>query len=98
MENAASDVVLGSTGVSAADVVAVARRGARVTLAESARDAITRSAAIVEGLADLPDPVYGISTGFGSLATTVIPPERREELATRAHPFARRGDGSAGRT
>ena len=24
--------------------------------------------------------MYGISTGFGSLATTVIPPERREEL------------------
>jgi histidine ammonia-lyase len=24
--------------------------------------------------------VYGVSTGFGSLATTVIPPERREEL------------------
>jgi histidine ammonia-lyase len=80
MEFTASDVVLGSTGVSAADVVAVARRGARVTLADPARDAIARSAAIVEGLADLTEPVYGISTGFGSLATTVIPPERREEL------------------
>ncbi len=80
MEITASDVVLGSTGVSAADVVAVARRGARVTVAEPAREAIARSAAIVEGLAGLADPVYGISTGFGSLATTVIPPERREEL------------------
>ena len=26
------------------------------------------------------EPVYGVSTGFGSLATTVIPPERRDEL------------------
>src|SRR4029079_15505076 len=26
------------------------------------------------------DAVYGVSTGFGSLATTVIPPDRREEL------------------
>ena len=38
------------------------------------------SAAIVERLAASPDPVYGVSTGFGSLANTVIPAERREEL------------------
>ncbi|MEP7046809.1 MAG: histidine ammonia-lyase [Ilumatobacteraceae bacterium] len=75
-----TDVVLGATGVSAADVVAVARKGAVVTLADPARDAISRSAAIVAGLAERDDAVYGISTGFGSLATTVIPPERREEL------------------
>ncbi|HEY0519242.1 MAG TPA: histidine ammonia-lyase [Ilumatobacteraceae bacterium] len=80
MEITANDVVLGSTGVTATDVVAVARGCAHVSLDESARDAIARSAVIVEGLADLEDPVYGISTGFGSLATTVIPPDRREEL------------------
>ena len=80
MQRTANDVVLGSAGVSAADVLAVARGAAKVTLDDSARDAIARSAVIVEGLADLEDPVYGISTGFGSLATTVIPPNRREEL------------------
>jgi histidine ammonia-lyase len=80
MEITASDVVLGSTGTSSYDVVAVARRQARVALAEPAIDAIAHSAAIVEGLAALDDAVYGISTGFGSLATTVIPPDRREEL------------------
>jgi histidine ammonia-lyase len=80
MEITADEVVLGSTGVRAADVVSVARRGARVLLAEPARETIARSAAIVERLAEGDDPVYGISTGFGSLATTVIPPERREEL------------------
>ena len=80
MEITASDILLGATGVSAADVVAVARRGARVALSEPARQAISGSAAIVEALADRDDAVYGISTGFGSLVTTVIPPERREEL------------------
>ena len=80
MEITAGEVVLGSTGVRAADVVSVARRGARALLAEPAREAIARSAAIVEQLAERDDAVYGISTGFGSLATTVIPPERREEL------------------
>jgi histidine ammonia-lyase len=39
-----------------------------------------RSAALVEGLAASEEPVYGVSTGFGSLATTPIPAERREEL------------------
>src|SRR5262245_60612551 len=39
-----------------------------------------RSAAIVERLAASEEPVYGVSTGFGSLATTPIPPERREDL------------------
>ena len=80
MEFTAGEVVLGSTGVSATDVVSVARHGAKVLLAEPAREAIARSAAIVERLAERDDAVYGISTGFGSLATTVIPPERREEL------------------
>ena len=80
MEITASEIFLGPTGISAGDVVAVARRGARVALSSPARDAITRSAAIVEALAERDDAVYGISTGFGSLATTVIPAGRREEL------------------
>jgi histidine ammonia-lyase len=80
MEITASEIFLDSTGISAGDVVAVARRGARVRLSSPARDAITRSAAIVEALAERDDAVYGISTGFGSLATTVIPTGRREEL------------------
>ena len=80
MEITARDILLGPTGVSADDVVAVARQGAKVALSESARQAIAGSAAIVEALADRDEAVYGISTGFGSLATTVIPPERREEL------------------
>jgi histidine ammonia-lyase len=66
--------------VEAADVVAVARRAVPARLSERARTAMAESAAIVERLADSDEPVYGVSTGFGSLATTPIPPERREEL------------------
>jgi histidine ammonia-lyase len=73
-------IVIGSTGLAAADVVAVARRGARVTVGAEAHEALARSAAIVERHAASDDPVYGVSTGFGSLATTAIPPERREDL------------------
>ena len=38
------------------------------------------SAEVVERLADSEQPVYGVSTGFGSLAQTPIPAERRAEL------------------
>jgi histidine ammonia-lyase len=73
-------VVLGAHGMTFDDVIFVAREKRQVTLDESAQQAIADSAAIVEGLAGSEEPVYGVSTGFGSLATTVIPPDRREEL------------------
>lgn len=46
-------------------------------------DALQRVAdtrALIEGLADDPQPHYGISTGFGALATTFITEDRRAQL------------------
>ena len=60
-------------------VVAVARHGARVTMSEEARERVLASRRHVEGIIDEEHPVYGVTTGFGALATTHIPtPERRE--------------------
>ena len=73
-------IELSGTGLAPADVVAVARDGAQVTLAPAAREAMQRSADVVAGLADADEPAYGVSTGFGSLANVAIPVERREEL------------------
>ena len=73
-------VELSGEGLAAAGVLAVARGGERAELAAAAREAMARSAAIVERLESAAEPVYGVSTGFGSLATTPIPPERREDL------------------
>ena len=42
--------------------------------------AITRARAVVEELAAAPTPAYGISTGFGALATRHIPTEMRAQL------------------
>ena len=79
--NATSPTVrLTSGGLNRPDVVAVARHGAGVSIGDDAYAAIEASARIVTDYAASDVPVYGISTGFGSLATTVIPPERREEL------------------
>jgi histidine ammonia-lyase len=73
-------IELTGTGLTPAKVVAVARTDAEVELADDARDAMAESAAIVERLASSETPVYGVSTGFGSLATTPIPSAHREEL------------------
>jgi histidine ammonia-lyase len=62
------------------DVVAVARDGVPARLSEEARAVMEESASVVRRLAASDHPVYGVSTGFGSLAGTWIPPERREEL------------------
>jgi histidine ammonia-lyase len=67
-------------GLAPADVVAVARGSREVALGDEARAAMEASAAIVERLATSDRPVYGVSTGFGSLANTPIPAGRREEL------------------
>jgi histidine ammonia-lyase len=73
-------VEVGSAGATAADVVEVGRRDAPVALSTEALSAMESSAAIVARLAASDEPVYGVSTGFGSLATTPIPAGRREEL------------------
>jgi histidine ammonia-lyase len=73
-------VHVGVGPVSFPDVVAVARHGAAVELTEQAVAAVERSRAAVEKLADAPTPAYGISTGFGALATRHIPTGRRAQL------------------
>ncbi|GAA1993981.1 histidine ammonia-lyase [Microbacterium pumilum] len=73
-------VVVGAAPLRPEDVVAVARHDARVELDPAAMVRVAASRALVEGLADDPEPHYGISTGFGALATTFIAPERRLQL------------------
>ncbi len=73
-------VTVGSRGVGAADVLAVARGDARVELSAEALSEVARSRAFIEDLAAKPDPVYGVSTGFGALAVRHISPELRAQL------------------
>ena len=67
-------------GLSIADVVAVGRHGVQAVLAPSAKQAMERSADLVDGFVQADQAVYGVTTGFGSLASTVIPAERTAEL------------------
>lgn len=73
-------VKLAADGIGAQALIAVARHDAPIELTEAAYEAIDRSAAVIDRILDNNEIVYGVTTGFGSLADTVIPPERSAEL------------------
>ena len=73
-------VAVGPGPLTEAEVVAVARHGAGVELTAEALAGIAATREIVEGLADDVEPHYGISTGFGALATKHIPVDQRAQL------------------
>ncbi|MDP2774381.1 MAG: histidine ammonia-lyase [Nocardioides sp.] len=73
-------VVVDVGPLSLEDVVSVARGGAPVVLGDDAVVAIGRAREVVDGLAAAATPAYGISTGFGALATRHIPAEMRAQL------------------
>ena len=75
-----NDVTIHVSGLSRADLVAVARHGAKVKIGQDAIEAMAKTRAHVEALAKGEAPVYGISTGFGALANRHIAPEDRVQL------------------
>ena len=76
----AATVTVGIGPLSFEDVIAVARHDAPVVLSPEAEAEIARSRQVVEALADDVKPHYGVSTGFGALATRHIPTELRVQL------------------
>ncbi len=77
----AGAVQLDGPGVSISEVGRVARDLATVELTQAALDRMAAARAVVERLAE-GEPKYGISTGFGALATVSIPADRRQALQT----------------
>jgi histidine ammonia-lyase len=67
-------VVLTGADLTIADVEAVARHGARAALDTHARDRMQEARDVIESLVARGEVVYGVTTGFGDLATSFIPP------------------------
>ncbi|HET6257064.1 MAG TPA: histidine ammonia-lyase [Pseudonocardia sp.] len=74
------DVVIGVGPVGPQELVAVARDNAVVRLSGEAVAAIGKSREVVESLAEETRTHYGVSTGFGALATRHIPATLRSQL------------------
>ncbi|HEX4813829.1 MAG TPA: histidine ammonia-lyase [Nonomuraea sp.] len=73
-------VAVGPEPLTFQDVIDVARHGAAVRLTDDAVAAMSAARQRVDELAETPVPAYGISTGFGALATRHIHPELRAQL------------------
>ena len=80
MTHNTTEVVIGTSGMTIDEVIAVARGDAAVSISEDSLAAMAASRAQVETLAHSPEPVYGVSTGFGALANRHIPVEDRVQL------------------
>src|SRR6201995_1654861 len=74
------EIAIGVEALTEQQVLPVARHDARVRLSEEAIKAISASRDVIEALAGDPEPHYGISTGFGALATKQIAPADRAAL------------------
>ena len=73
-------VTIRTSGMTVDDVIAIARGYAPVRIDDDALTAMALTRAQVDALAKQDAPVYGISTGFGALATRHIPRESRTQL------------------
>ena len=80
MTSAPSPVTLDGQSLSLADVVAVARGNAPVTLDSKALDAVRQSRRAVEAAVERGETIYGVNTGFGKLAHVRIPPDQARQL------------------
>ena len=78
--NTVNELVIGDAPLGIADLVAVARGGRRVALGEAARERLAVARAVVDRVVAEEKVVYGVTTGFGQLATTHIPVAKVREL------------------
>ncbi len=78
--NYPTKVSLSTNGVTFKHLIAVARFGAKIELDAKAVSAISESRAYIEKYAAGDIPVYGVSTGFGALATRHIDVKDRVQL------------------
>ena len=73
-------IQLGESGLTREQLLRVARGGERVEIDHSVVERLTAQRAAIEEMVQSGVPVYGVSTGFGSLATTFVAPDQRREL------------------
>jgi histidine ammonia-lyase len=73
-------VVIGDQPITIEQIVAIARRGATVSVGSLGRERIAAAHAVVAKIVREERVAYGVTTGFGLLATTHIPVAQVREL------------------
>ena len=80
--SAIKNVVLDGHSLNLESFVAVARYNAKVELAPSALEAMKKSRALAEKIAEEGRVAYGITTGFGDFQKVAVPEEMSNQLST----------------
>lgn len=80
--SAVKEIVIDGHSLTIETFVAVARYGAKVSLAPKAMEAMKESRALAEKIAAEKRVAYGITTGFGDFATVAVPEEMSNQLST----------------
>ncbi len=73
-------VEVGLGALTRAQVIAVARDGELVEISSAVLERLATQRRAIDALVESGTPVYGLSTGFGALATTFITPDQRRDL------------------
>ncbi len=73
-------VVVGLAPMTREELIAVARGHAEVAIAPEVLERLEERRRAIDALVESGRPVYGLSTGFGALATAFISPDRRRDL------------------
>ncbi|MBA2813084.1 histidine ammonia-lyase [Streptomyces sp. KM273126] len=78
-----AEVVVNGRTLSYDDVVAVARHGARVVLADEVLPRLARERAVVDDVVDRQVPAYGLTTGLGTRSSYALPRGELEVFSVR---------------
>ena len=73
-------ISLSGRTLSPAEVVSIARGYQQIVIDPATLEALATDRGVIDALVAHGTPVYGVSTGFGSLATTFITPDQRRNL------------------
>lgn len=76
------DVVIDGHSLNLESFIAVARYGAKVSIADSAMEAMKKSRALADKIAAQGRVAYGITTGFGEFQKVAVPADHSNQLST----------------
>ena len=74
------NVLVDGENLTVEDVAAVARKGAEVEIPKKTKEKVERCRQLLERAVKEKRIIYGVTTGFGALATVAIPPEKAKKL------------------
>ena len=73
-------VVLDGESLIIRDLISITRSGRSVRISDKGKSRIKEARKIIDEKLEKNEIIYGVSTGFGKLANTVISPSEREVL------------------